>query len=106
MDGDLAYLQFKACQLGGWSGKAAGRQRSRRVRLMTPAAFAKTLHQSGRDHEWWLPGLLPEVAVGHATWRGWHRHQAEFGAAGEQRMAGQHPHCVAERARPCELNRA
>src|SRR5215472_8578742 len=47
---------------------------------------------------------LAEVAVGHAHRRVRVRDQAEFGAADQQRMLGQHPHGVAERSRPAEFH--
>src|SRR5262244_2211806 len=49
-------------------------------------------------------GRLAEVAVGHAYWRVRVCDQAEFGAADQQRMLGQHPHGVAERSRPAEFH--
>src|ERR1700728_4247671 len=42
--------------------------------------------------------LLSQVAVGHPDRRLGHRDQSELGPGGQQRMAGQHPHCIAERA--------
>src|SRR6516165_916848 len=74
--------------------------------VATPSATSTRTNSPKPPTSYVTPTYLAEVAVGHAGGGVRVGDEAEFGAAGEQRVLGQHPDRVAERSGAAEFDRA